>query len=162
MANDIKVTNTEIIIDDGSRRVPIKNQFGDTIGVFQVRPTDVGIIERYNELVGTFDTITEPLENIGIEADGTAKDDEDVAALQEAERRLNTAVDKLFGGNVSEAFFGKMHPFSPIGGRFYCELAIEAVGSYINAVFSAETAAMQRRVAKFTDGYESGKRGRKK
>ena len=52
------------------------------------------------------------------------RNEAEFAALREAEKRLYTACDKLFGGNMSEAFFGKMHPFSPINGHFYCENAL--------------------------------------
>ena len=81
-----------------------------------------------------------------------------VEALREAEKRLYEAVDKLFAGNMSEAFFGRMNPFSPVGGRFYCELAIEAVGEYITKEFGRETAAMNKRVASYTGRYEKGKK----
>ena len=123
----------KIVVDDGSVEVPIKNKQGDTLGVFYFRPTDMGMIDRYNQLAGDFEKITAPLENQDIHPDGTTDEDEAAqAALHEAQQRLYEACNKLFGGNMSEAFFGKMHPFSPVGGRFYCENALEAVGSYIS------------------------------
>ena len=64
--------------------------------------------------------------------------------MKEAETRLYAACDKLFGGNMSEAFFGKMHPFSPVNGRFYCENALSAVGQYISKQFARETKAAGR------------------
>lgn len=158
---DTKAKVQGIVIDDGTQRVPIRNQFGDEIGVFYVRPTDIGILDRYDRLVGGFDDITKPLQDIGIKADGTPTDEDDdkaVEALREAEKRLYEAVDELFGGNMSEAFFGKMNPFSPVGGRFYCELAIEAVGNYITQEFSRETATMNKRVAEYTRKYEGKKK----
>ena len=158
---DTKAKVQGIVIDDGTQRVPIKNQFGDEIGVFYVRPTDIGILDRYDKMVGSFDEITKPLQDIGIAADGTPTDEDDdkaVEALREAEKRLYEAVDKLFAGNMSEAFFGRMNPFSPVGGRFYCELAIEAVGEYITKEFGRETAAMNKRVASYTGRYEKGKK----
>ncbi len=149
----------EIVIDDGSVEVPIKNKRGDVIGVFFFRPTDIGIIERYNKIVGTFDEIVAPLESVNIQADGTAEEHDAAAqaALKEAEKRLYDACDFMFGGNMSEAFFGKMHPFSPVGGVFYCEKAIEAVGRYISAQFTRETAKIANRVNRYTHGYRTGK-----
>ena len=141
-----------IVIDDGSRRVPIKNIYGDEIGVFYFHPADVGIVERYNELADSFDLITKPLEEVSVGPDGQADTEAGEAALKEAERRLYEAVDKLFAGNMSEAFFGKMHPFSPVNGAFYCELAIEKVGEYINAQFDTETDKITKRVEKYTNG----------
>jgi len=152
----------EIVIDDGSQRVPIKNKHGEELGVFYFRPTDMGIIERYNKMADQFGEITAPLEKIGIAADGTAQEGaapEEIDALKEAEKRLYDACDYMFGGNMSETFFGKMHPFSPVNGSFYCEIAIEAVGRYISAQFETETQKISKRIDKYTRGYKSGQKG---
>jgi hypothetical protein len=156
MAETTKKIMTEIVIDDGSVKVPIRNHHGDEIGMFYFRPTDVGIIDRYNQVVGDFDKITEPLQHVSIKADGTAADDatdDESAALKEATDRLYRACDYLFGGNMSEAFFGQMNPFSPVDGHFFCENAIDAVGKFISAQFDTEQAKVQRQVAKYTHGY---------
>lgn len=145
----------EIVIDDGSVKVPIRNKQGDEIGVFYFRPTDFGFIDRYNETVGKLDQITEPLQNININPDGTADEQNEtgVAAMKEAEKRLYEACDYMFGGNMSEAFFGKMHPFSPVNGAFYCENVLESVGRFMSAQFDRETAKIQKRMSKYTKGY---------
>lgn len=161
MANK-KITDInalEIIVDDGSVRVPVKNKQGEEIGVFFFRPTDIGIIDRFNALVSKFDQITAPLEKVDINPDGTV-DEEDEAqfeAMREVEINLFAACDTLFGGNMSEAFFGKMHPFSPVNGRFYCENALEAVGSYISSQFEQEVKKFDARVSRYTHGYKTGK-----
>ena len=140
MADVINKTN-EIVIDDGSQRISIKNKLGDEIGVFLFRPTDIAIIQRYNEIAAKFDEIVAPLEDIDINSDGTADEADKHAAevLAEAEKRMFEACDYLFDGNMSEAFFGKMHPFSPVGGAFYCETALTAVGQFIATQFEQET-----------------------
>lgn len=158
---EVKEMALEIKIDDGSRRVPIKNVQGEEIGVFYFRPTDIGIIDRYNRMIDKFDKITEPLESVSISADGTPDElasDEEITALHEAESRLYDVLNEMFGGNMAEAFFGKMHPFSPVDGNFYCENAIEAVGAFITAQFDAETKKIDKRVGKYTKGYKPGKK----
>ena len=145
----------EIIIDDGSVRVPIRNKQGEELGVFFFRPTDIGIIDRFNDMADDFDKITAPLESVNINADGTVdeKNEAELAALKEAEGLLYDACDRLFGGNMSEAFFGKMHPFSPINGHFYCENALQAVGNYISRQFAREVKKVNSRVDRYTHGY---------
>lgn len=145
----------EIVVDDGMREVPIKNLKGDQIGVFKFRPTDFGIIDRFNKLTEDFDKIVEPLDNININADGTADelDNASVNALHEAEKRLYTACDEMFGGNMSEAFFGSIHPFSPVNGIFFCETALTAVGQFIGKQFDSETKKINNRVKKYTNKY---------
>lgn len=156
MAENNKAMQPSIQVDDGLRRVPILNSYDEEIGVFSFRPTDFGIIQRYNKLVGELDNIVEPLEHVSIAADGTADEDNDDAAadaLTEAENRLFAACDEMFGGNMSEAFFGKMHPFSPVNGEFYCEQALRAVGDFISAQFDEETKKVSTRVSKYTGKY---------
>ena len=145
--------NMFITVDDGSKRVPIKNTQGEEIGVFYFRPTDIGIIERFNKMAETFDTITEPLNVIEGDFDGDAEKLEgaQLDALKEAENRLYAAVNDLFGGDVAGAFFGSMHPFSPVNGNFYCENVLQAVGQFISSEFDAETKKMNARVEKYTN-----------
>lgn len=155
MAENVKNMSSEIVIDDGSQRVSIKNQHGDEIGVFYFHPTDIGIINRFNGMAQEFEKIVEPLENIDIGADGTANENDEaqVVALTEAENRLYKAVNHLFGGNMAEAFFGSMHPFSPVNGVFYCEIALDAVGKYISDAFEKETVKYNKRIDRYTKKY---------
>lgn len=160
MAENIKNQNfTGIVVDDGSVRESIRNKHGEEIGVFYFRPTDVGIIDRYNKIAADFEKITAPLENVNINPDGTVdeKDEAEHAAMQEATKRLYDACNFLFDGNFAEAFFGSMHPFSPVNGRFYCENALDAVGKYISRQFDREVAKVNNRVSRYTHGYRTGK-----
>ena len=159
MAEQIR-QQLEITVDDGSQRVPIKNLAGEEIGVFYFRPTDLAIIQRYNETVSKFEEILAPLESVNINADGTA-DEQDTAALEaitEAEKRLFEACDYIFGGNMSGAFFGKMHPFSPVNGVFYCETALNKVGQFISSQFEQETEKINKRMVKYTKKYGRGRK----
>ena len=144
MAEKAKKGMAAIVVDDGSRRVPIVNVDGEEIGVFRFHPTDIGIIERYNRMVERFDEITRPLEQFAGE-----DEDRQAEALKEAEKRLYAAVNELFGGDAAGAFFGSMHPFSPVGGAFYCEAVLKAVGEYISGQFDAETAKFSGRAEKY-------------
>lgn len=148
-----------ITVDDGSVKESIVNKFGDEIGVFYFRPTDIGIIERYNKVAKDFDKIVEPLENIDVNPDGTTDENNEaeLEAMKKAEKLLYEACDYLFGGNMSEAFFGKMRPFSIVNGHFYAENALEAVGNYISRQFERETKRINSRVNKYTHGYRTGK-----
>lgn len=146
-------SNPGIVVDDGSVTEYIRNKRGEVIGEFTFYPHDIGIIDRYNKAVADFDKITEPLEQVNIGPDGTAEGDE-LEALREAEKRLYDACNYIFGGNMSEAFFGKLHPFSPVNGRFYCENALEALGQYISRRFDREVDKVNKRVTKYTQGYQ--------
>ena len=149
MAEEIKNLSMNIVVDDGSRRVPIMNTQGEEIGVFSFRPTDVGIIKRYNEMVAGFDSIVEPLEGLYGAGDDIT-DPKYVEALNAAEGRLYEAVNTLFGrDDAADAFFGKMNPFSPVEGEFYCARVLTAVGQYINGAFDTETAKFSANAKKY-------------
>ena len=144
MAENVKKNMSfAITVDDGSRRVPILNTDGEEIGAFRFHPTDLGIIKRYNRLADKFDAITEPLEALNIDGNGAAE-------LKEAEARLNEAVNELFGSeDAAAAFFGKMHPFSPVNGEFYALQVLQRVGEFIGGQFDTETKAMSKKARKY-------------
>ena len=155
-----KIMNFDgIIVDDGGVEVPIRNTQGEEIGVFHFNPTDIGIIERYNKVAAEFDNVVAPLESIDITPDATAEEKEaaEQAALKDATERIYAACNYLFGGDFASAFFGKVHPFSPVNGHFYCENALGAVGKYISAQFDQEVKKVNSRVERYTHGYRTGK-----
>ena len=94
MVKDKAMAVAAITVDDGSRRVPIHNAQGEEIGSFVFHPTDVGIIQRYNDMVARFDGITAPLSGL---------DDGDAAGMEAALRELcpEIAVDFLFAEDAS-------------------------------------------------------------
>lgn len=161
MAEEIKNNQnfTGIVVDDGTVRESIRNKHGEEIGVFYFRPTDIGIIDRYNSMIENFKKIIAPLENMSIGADGSVEEDDEKLQelMQEAKNSLFEACNFLFDGNFAEAFFGSMHPFSFVNGRFYCENVIEAVGEYISRQCNREVKKMNNRVNRYTHGYRTGK-----
>lgn len=150
MANEVKNYSLNITVDDGFQRVPIINKYGEEIGVFYFNPTDIGIIERYNKLADKFDAITEPMEAVPEDGDPDELEKMQLEALRQSKERLYDAVDELFGGNAAEAFFGKVHPFTPVDGKFYCENVLLTVGEFINTQFDTEASKMSARVQQYT------------
>lgn len=143
----------EIVVDDGYQRVPIKNLHGDEVGVFYFNPTDMGIIQRYNEFVRGFDTIVEPLESLSNVPEGNEDGNTKVyeQAIQDATERLYEAVNKLFNSDTAGAFFGKVNPFSIVGeGEFYCLNVLDKVRGFINDQFDVQVAKINKRVDKYT------------
>lgn len=154
MSENIMNPGTAITVDDGSRRVPILNTAGEELGAFVFRPTDIGIIRRYNDLVARFDGIVAPLLGAA-DADEAGVAD----ALAEAGDRLFEAVNALFASDgAAAAFFGRMNPFSPVNGEFYCQQVLRSVGDYIGRAFDQETAEFSRKA----EGYLKKAGGRRK
>ena len=149
--------NFSIELDDGKVKVPINNKYGEEIGVFYFRPTDINILERYKKVADEFGEILKPLENFNLETDGTSNDVGGMEALNQARTKLFELCNYLFDGDMAEAFFGKMNPFSPVDGKFYCENVLNAVGNFISNQFKTETEQLNARVSKYTHGVKTGK-----
>lgn len=138
-----------IVVDDGRKAVPIRNSLGEEVGVFYFNPTDIGIIERFKKASEKFSYVVKPLNDLSDDA----SEDEQFGALAEAKTRLFTVCNELFGGNLAEAFFGSVEPFSPSDGKFYCENVLNAVSDYVSRQFDTETAKINARVQKYTKDY---------
>ena len=54
-------TKNILAIDDGLEEIKIQNRFGHELGVFYFRPTDTGIIDRYNEALTMLEKAVAPL-----------------------------------------------------------------------------------------------------
>jgi len=146
-----------IVVSDGKRTIPIKNQIGEQIGVFRYNPTDLNMVNRYREVADKIDDIVKPLENVGITAEGEGEDSESIDAVNEVEEKLIEVMDYMLDGNSREAFFTKTHALTPVGGQFYFEKVFEAIGLYLEKIFDVEFKTMDGRVEKHTHGYRTGR-----
>lgn len=159
MAEQLKNNGFGIVIDDGSIEEKIYNKFGEEIGKFRFRPTDLNMITRFNEVIADFEKITEPLEHLNINSDGSLGEhtDDELKVFNQCTENLFEKLNYIFAADMAKSFFGVVHPFSIINGYFYCENAIEGLGKYISARFDSETKKINRRVNKYTHGYKTGK-----
>ena len=150
-----------VVINDGRRKVTIKNQNGDVIGSFRFNPTDINIVNRYNESVDKFAEIVKPLSDYDINANGEGDDAEAIRALNDAEANLIGLMNYVLDGDFGEAFFSKTHAFAGVEDgdeiKFYSEIAFDVIGRYISQKFDSETKKLERRLSKHTQGYKTGK-----
>ncbi len=146
-----------IVIDDGCIDVPIQNQFGEQTGVFRFNPSDINIVNRYNETAEKFESVISPLVDANIDPNGEGADDESIRILNEAGEKMADLMDYVLNGNSREAFFSKTHIFTPVNGKFYCELVYGAIGAFISKKFDAEIRRLNARIDKHTHGYRTGK-----
>lgn len=139
------------IVDDGTREIPIVNKFGKLICNIYIRPADYSIIDRFNELEQRFSSIVEPLRNISLKNDGTASFDEDWNTLKEVEAALKREIDILFDMEQADDIFAKRNPFSSVGGTFFAELVLNAIGEVISTAIAEEAALSEKRMSKYLD-----------
>ena len=144
-----KANNTTIVIDDGTREIPILNKFGQEICKIYIRPSDWSILDRYKAFMASFDDVVKPLEDVGIKADGTAQFEKDWEAIKGVEAEVKRRIDALLDTKCSDGIFATRNAFSIIGGRFYCEIILDAIGEIIERTLQEETAASAKRMNKY-------------
>ncbi|MBQ1792130.1 MAG: hypothetical protein II008_18285 [Oscillospiraceae bacterium] len=154
---EVKNNVMQLVVDDGSRRYEIKNTLGEVVGEFTLTPTDLGIYERYAKMQEEIEAIVKPMEGMGEDADLSKF----TVATEETKERLFAAINRMFGGDVAGKLFGKLHPFTPVNGRFYFDRVLEVVGAQINAVFESEAVKFGEHVEKYTNRAHARKGGKK-
>lgn len=147
-----------IVVDDGTEEVPIYNKAHQEVGKIIFMPTDINIINRFDETINSVLDIVKKLESANITSEGEGESEDDMAILKAVRDELFEEVNYILGGDVAEAFFGKINPFSPMkSGGFYFEKALTALVSFVNNRFDSSIKAMNKKVDTYTHGYRTGK-----
>ncbi|MGN0363699.1 MAG: hypothetical protein ACI4ET_12750 [Bilifractor sp.] len=144
-------TQNIITVDDGTRKYEIQNKFGRKICDVFIRPGDLSILNRYEEVIKALPEIVEPLKTISIKSDGTAEDDAEWNAIRTAQAELEKQLNFLFDMDEAQDIFKNRNPFSSVQGRFFCEIVIDAIGNIITQVVKEETDNMKARTKAYTD-----------
>lgn len=145
------------VVDDGTREIPIVNKFGKLICNVYIRPSDLSILDRYEELMRDFEGLVRPLENVDINADGTAAFEEGWAVIKSVEAELKKRINTLFDMDEADAIFAKRNAFSSVGGEFFCTRVLNALSDVIVAAVKEESALSQKRMEKYLK--DQGKSG---
>lgn len=138
------------VIDDGTREVPLYNKFGKLICNIYIRPSDLSILDRYNQLTTDFKDIVKPLERLHLKDDGTVTFEDEWAVLKEVEAELKQRFNALFDMDEADAIFATRNPFYDVGnGRFYSQNVLEVIGNIIMEAIEDEMKESKER----TDPY---------
>lgn len=143
-----------VVVDDGTKEVPITNKFGKLICKVYFRPADFSIVDRYNDLVKGFDKLVEPIKNISIKADGTATFDKDWETIKSVEQSIKDKINELFDMEEADEIFAKRNAFSSVGGEFFCLHVINALGGVITKAIADEEKLTKKRLNKYLSDVE--------
>ena len=132
----------DLLIDSGIVTYNIKDRDGREFGTFEFNPSDTDIVKRYDKVV-------ERLERLEI------PNDEDVNnPFEEINKVIYEEIDYLLNGNVSEAFFSIMGPFSPLAsGQFFVESVLDAIGQAIQNETGERVKKIAGKIKKHTSKY---------
>lgn len=139
----------KIIVDDGTKKIPITNTFGKLICNIYIRPADFSILDRYDQFNADFSDIVEPLKDVDIKNDGTATFEEDIVILKAVEKELKKRINAVFDMDEADEIFATRNPFSSVNGRFFCMNIIDAIGHVIVEAVKYEMEMSNRRTDKY-------------
>lgn len=139
-------------VDDGTREVTLVNTYGKVICRIHFRTGELAIMDRFNALTEDLPEIVKPLEHVSMNADGTADDNDDNwAVIKRVEGNLKQRINALLDTDEADEIFKTRSPFSSIGGVFFVEHVLKALGDAIVAQIEEESALSQARIAKYLD-----------
>lgn len=131
-----------IQINDGSKSYEIVNQNDKVLGVFAFNPSDMNIIDKYNDVVESLKTATEKM--------STGKEEE----LTEASSLIREKMDILFGDDTSRTFFSITGPLTPLSnGQLFVENVLEAIGAIVEKEMNVRVKKVRERMDKYTAKY---------
>lgn len=131
-----------IKINDGSKSYEIVNQNDKVLGTFTFNPSDMNIVEKYNDVVKNL--------KMAIEKMGEGND----AALIEASSLLRDKMDVLFGEDTSKTFFSITGPLTPLAnGQLFIESVLEGIGAVIETEMKVRVEKVRGRMDKYTEKY---------
>lgn len=145
------------VVDDGTREIPLKNKFGKLICKIYMRPADLSILDRYDQLTSDLEGLVAPLKALDLKSDGTPSFEDGWGAVKQAENELKRRINAVFDMDEADEIFAKRNPFSSVGGRYFCENVIEALGNIIIEATNAEMQKSSARMAEYLDDLEPKK-----
>lgn len=143
------MANNIFVLEDGTKELTIVNKYKQEICKIHIRPGDLSILDRYNELTEGFSDIVAPLSGIELNNDGTS-DMEGWQKVKEIEQELIDRLNTVFDSNDIGNIFKNRNAFSSIDGKFYVEHVIEMLGKVALDEMEAENVKVQKRVDKYT------------
>ncbi len=140
----------DVTIDDGVKEIQLKNTYGQLICKIHFRPADFSIVDRYKDFIARMQDIVKPLENIEITNTGEAAFEEGWSIIKQAEAEVIDGFNQLFDMDDAQEIFAKRNAFSAVGGSFFCEKVLAALGDVITDAINEETAKSKKKVEKYT------------
>lgn len=137
-----------IKIDDGTKEYRIVNQYGKEICKVHFRPADLSLLDRYNAISESLPEVLAPLQEIALKSDGTTSDD-GWDALKRAEEAVVAKFNELLDTDDIAGVFAQRRAFSTVGGRFFCEIVLLAIGEVVSEEFEKEAKATSARLGKY-------------
>lgn len=126
----------DIIIDDGSIKAVIKNKQDKELGTLYFNPSDMGMMNRWEEFIDKMDEID-------------SISDEN---FNDVSSQIISNIDELFKG--ASSFFEVTHPLSlSQDGDFYFEKVVDVLGNLVEEQTNQRIERKLKKIEKVTGKY---------
>lgn len=143
------MANRRLVIDDGTKELIVENQYGQEICKLHVRTGDYSILDRYNQMLKDLPEVVKPLENVSIKNDGTNDFEDEWKVIKDVEAALIKRLSEFFDTDEIKLIFEKRNAFSSVGGKFFVEVVLVALGEELARAISEETKKSAKRMSKY-------------
>lgn len=137
MGDTLKLT-----LDTGLIDVTLEDMKGNELGSFSFNPTDIDIVNRYQECIKMLEGVEMPKE----------PSFEDVEAVSS---RIKEAFDYLLNADVRDGIFGKLNPLTSVAnGDFYFEKVLEQIAAVIEKELDQRVEQKRAKINKIVNKYK--------
>lgn len=133
--------NMNVKINTGALNVILRDEFEEEIGSFKFIPTDLDIVERYDEAIKAFENIT-------------IDETDEISGYKAVSEKIKEIFDYLLNYHVSDTLFKVCNPLTPVSnGDFYFEVCFETIANVIEKTFEKRIEKKMARINKATAKY---------
>ncbi len=136
-----------INFDEGYKTYEIN---GDPERVIRFNPSDPGILRRIVAAKSALSGMSEEVQRIRINADGSSVLEQEAGAVKIIEDKIKEQINYIFGADISSAAFGLQSPLATLKGVPLYERFCNALLPVLEKDIKSEAKASQKRVAKYT------------
>ena len=136
-----------INFDEGYKTYEIN---GDPERVIRFNPSDPGILRRIVVAKSALSGMSEEVQRIQINADGSSVLEQEAEAVKLIEGKIKEQINYIFGADISTPAFGLQSPLATLNGVPLYERFCNALLPVLEQDIRAEAKASQKRVAKYT------------
>lgn len=134
--------------------VSIKKHDGKVISEFSFNPSDVNVVDRYEEFEAGLKELADKIVEYEKANEGKSDREKTTNMIREINKEIYQKVNALLNEDVAESIFKVMGPLSPLpSGDYYFMFIIEQIGNKIQNATGQRVKKMEMKIKKHTAKY---------
>lgn len=143
-----------ILSEDILETVRIKDHTGKVLSEFSFNPSDVNIVDRYDEFINKFETLRDEIAAYEESSEKSGDYDKERDKLHLINKKIHEAINRLVNADVADSIFSVMGALSPLpSGDYYFTFIVEQIGQKIQNATGARMKKIDMKIRKHTAKY---------